>query len=405
MADLFDNIIDWLMQEALDENPLTSIVETFGRRLVEGGVPVARISIGRSILHPTIGLLDVQWEQETGQVSTQTVPRQVVRNSLELFDSPFGELSRGKMDRLFADLRDPDEIARFPLFEQLAARGMTYYAAYSRSFGRTHHLYERISDQFRGASIAFATKRFSGFTQADLEGLERVLPALCVCLRADIDRFVAREILETYLGKISGQQVLDGQVERGDGQMIDCAILYSDLRGSVTLSQTLDSAAYLDTVNAYFDCVATAIDEHGGEVLKFIGDGVLAIFPFDDTKRPRANMCAAALASAQEAFARADHANRARSSDGLPALQFGIGLHVGTVIYGNVGTARRLDFTATGPAVGLASRCEGMTRTLGTPLIATANFAAICPAPSTNLGQHSLRGFGAPMTLASYPLT
>ncbi|MFL4471914.1 adenylate/guanylate cyclase domain-containing protein [Tateyamaria armeniaca] len=405
MADLFDNINDWLMQEALDENPLTSIVETFGRRLVEGGVPVARISIGRSILHPTIGLLDVQWEQDTGQVNTQAVPRQIVRNSLEIFDTPFGELSKGKTDRLFADLRDPDEVARFPMFEQLAARGMTYYAAFSRSFGRTHHLYERISNEFRGASLSFTTKRFSGFSQADLDGLERVLPAFCICLRMDIERFVAGEILETYLGKISGKQVLDGQVERGDGQEIDCAILYSDLRGSVTLSQTLDSTAYLDTVNAYFDCVATAIDEHGGEVLKFIGDGVLAIFPFDEANRPRANMCAAALSSAQEAFARAEHANRGRSGDGLPALHFGVGLHVGTVIYGNVGTARRLDFTATGPAVGLASRCEGMTRELDTPLVATGAFAEHCPRAGADLGQHRLRGFADPIALVSYPLT
>ena len=170
------------------------------------------------------------------------------------------------------------------------------------------------------------------------------------------------------------------------------------------LSQELDTQTYLDTVNAYFDCVATAITEHGGEVLKFSGDGVLAIFPFEDIKRPRPNMCAAALASAQEAFARAEHANKTRSNNGLPPIQFGVGLHVGTVIYGNVGTTRRLDFTATGPAVGLASRCEAMTRMLDTPLLATGEFADLCPTKGTQKGKHRLRGFNDPVDLVAYPL-
>ncbi|MEL6808520.1 MAG: adenylate/guanylate cyclase domain-containing protein [Pseudomonadota bacterium] len=170
------------------------------------------------------------------------------------------------------------------------------------------------------------------------------------------------------------------------------------------LYQELDTQTYLDTVNAYFDRVATAITEHGGAVLKFVGDGVLAIFPFEDVKRPRSNMCAAALASAQEAFARADHANKARLTDKLPLIRFGVGLHVGTVIYGNVGTARRLDFTATGPAVGLASRCEEMTRTLDIPLLATGAFADLCPTKGTEQGAHSLRGFKDPVKLVSYTL-
>ena len=403
MADLFDTINTWLLQQALGDDDIQHTLEGLATRLVEGGVPVARISTGRSILHPTIGLLDLQWDRETGHVSTQIVPRSVVRNGLDL-NTPFAELSKGKKTRLHAKLTDPEQVKQFPMFEQLAARGMTEYVAFARSFGRTHDLYAHISDTFRGASTSFTTKRFSGFSQSDLEGLERILPAYCVCLRTDIERFVAGEILETYLGSISGKQVLNGQVERGDGQQIECAILYSDLRGSVDLSQSLDTLAYLDTVNAYFECVATAIDEHGGEVLKFIGDGVLAIFPFDDEKRPRANMCAAALNSAQEAFARADHTNQTRSNDGLPLIQFGVGLHMGTVIYGNVGTARRLDFTATGPAVGLASRCEGMTRTLDTPLLATDAFADLCPIKGTDEGPHTLRGFSDPVDLVSYPL-
>ncbi|MGJ8617500.1 MAG: adenylate/guanylate cyclase domain-containing protein [Sulfitobacter sp.] len=220
----------------------------------------------------------------------------------------------------------------------------------------------------------------------------------------DNDQFLTSAILETYLGRISGQQVLEGHIERGDGQQIDCAIFYSDLRGSVALSQHLDTQQYLDAVNAFFDCTANAVTKHGGEVLKFIGDGVLAIFPTNDASCSRANICAAALASAREAFARADHTNRKRQSDGLPALQFGIALHVGSVIYGNVGTTKRLDFTATGPAVGMAARVEQLTRSVDASLLATADFAAHVSEEGIALPPQTLRGFPDDVSLVSYPV-
>lgn len=144
--------------------------------------------------------------------------------------------------------------------------------------------------------------------------------------------------------------------------------------------------------------------EHGGEVLKFIGDGVLAIFPIDNTTRPRANMCAAALSSAQEAFARAAHENTTRATKNLPPLEFGIALHVGEVLYGNVGTESRLDFTATGPAVGLAARVEAHTRAANTPLLATAEFADACPTTAQPLEPVHLPGFTEPVALASYQI-
>lgn len=403
MADLFDNIIAWLHDQALSDNDVEATLREFCTRLVDGGLPLARVSVGRTILHPVIGLADMNWDRETGKIETSTIPRAVIRQMHDV-KAPFATMSRGEATRITADLTDPDEVARYPIFAELAARGITAYFASGRVYGVGQDLFTNLADKFRGGSVSFATKRFSGFSQADLDGLERLITPLCICLRIADDRFVATAILETYLGRISGKQVLNGQIERGDGQQIECAILYSDLRGSVELSQSLDTQTYLDTVNAYFECTATAVVEHGGEVLKFIGDGVLAIFPFDDAKRPRANMCAAALASAQEAFARADHANKRRVADTLPPLRFGVGLHVGTVIYGNVGTVRRLDFTATGPAVGLASRCEGITRTLDMPLLATGAFAASCATPATPMGQHRLRGFATPVDLVTYPL-
>lgn len=403
MADLFDTISAWLLDQALSYDGIEQTLHVMCNRLVDGGVPLARVSVGRTILHPVIGLKDMNWDRETDQIKTSALSRSVIRTMHDV-NAPFATMSRGESADVIADLTDPEQVARFPIFAELAANGITGYYANSRLYGTRQNIFGSIAENFRGGSVSFATKRFSGFSKSDLEGFERLITPLCICLRIADDKFVATEILGTYMGRNTGKKVLEGQVERGDGQQIDCAILYSDLRGSVALSQSLDTQTYLDTVNAYFDCAATAIDEHGGEVLKFIGDGVLAIFPFDEATRPRANMCAAALSSAQEAFARANHANVTRLTKGLPPLHFGVGLHVGTVIYGNVGTERRLDFTATGPAVGLASRCEGMTRVLDTPLLATDAFARHCPHPGTDLGPHSLRGFNDPIGLVSYPV-
>ena len=403
MADLFDNITDWLLNQALGDDDISLTLSGLAMRMKDGGIPIARICLGRSMLHPVIGLIDMQWSSDTGQVQLQTIPRtSLTPETLE--GSPFGDITLGRADRIVANLKDPDDIKRYEIFQQLASDGITGYVAFVRRFGREQAIFADDVMKFRGANVSFATRSFSGFSQSDIDGLERLVSALCVCTRVDIDRFLLKEMLETYLGRISGQQVLDGQVGRGEGQQIDCAIFYSDLCGSVALSQQLDTRTYLDTVNAYFDCTVNAISDHGGEVLKLIGDGVLAIFPFDDKIRPRENMCAAALASAREAFARASHVNKSRALDKLPDIEFGVALHVGKVIYGNVGTEKRLDFTATGPAVGLAARIEALTREFNVPLLATKDFSNYCPEESIAMPAQLIKDFADPVELVRYEI-
>ena len=400
MADLFDNLNEWLLSQALSDDDISVTMGGLAQRLQDGGLPIARISMGRTVLHPVIALIDMQWHSDTGRVQMQTVPRKALTPDF-LDGTPFGELSTKKTDHVFADLRNPDEVRRYKIFQEFADEGLTGYAAFSRRFGRDYG-FKNYADGLFGASVSFATKRFSGFTEADVAGLERLVSALCVCTRVDNDRFLAKEILEAYLGRISGDLVLGGQVSRGDGREIECALFYSDLRGSLVLSQQLDTQTYLDTVNAYFECTVNAVHDHGGEVLKLIGDGILAIFPFEDKVRPRANMCAAALASGREAFARAAYLNEARQKDDLPEIEFGIALNVGNVIYGNVGTEKRLDFTATGPAVGLAARVEALTRKLGKPLLATKSFAQLCGDVSVEISEQEIRDFDEPVQLVHY---
>lgn len=404
MTNIFDTTIDWLLGQALSDDDLSVTIQGLADRLVDGGVSLARISIGRSILHPVIGLLDMQWNSDTGQVTSQSVSRAFVRSELDTAN-PFADLSKGEISFIHTDLRDPAEVARYKIFEEFAAKGITGYAAFARSFGYKQTLYSKVSKDFRGASVSFATRRFSGFSSSELAGLQRLIPALCVCARADTDRFTTNEVLETYLGRISGKRVLTGQIDRRDVQQIECALFYSDMRESLALSQKLNAQEYLDTVNAYFGCTANAVIDHGGEVLKFVGDGILAIFPIEEGRRPRTSMCTAALAAAREAFARADHTNTQRAKDDLPPVTFGIALHVGEVIYGNVGIEKRLDFTATGPAVGLATRIEGLTRTLASPILASEGFAAQVSETGTPHPPQSIRSFDQPVSLIGYPVT
>jgi class 3 adenylate cyclase len=403
MADLFDGIIDWLTSRALGNEELAETIALLGTRLIDGGVPVCRLNIGRTILHPLIGMSNVTWEQDTGQVRIFSIARNKVNDALKVH-APFQDLMIKKYDVIVAQLTNPDDVARYPIFQELADEGITGYAAFARNFGIKQTVLSDLGVDFRGAGVSFCTKRFNGFSQSDLDGLARLITPLCICVRIANDRFLTRELLETYLGRISGTKVLHGHSARGDGQAIECALFFSDMRNSLGLSQSMELDAYLATVNRYFECTAGAVLDHGGEVLKFIGDGVLAIFPIEDGTRPRANMCAAALSAAREAFARAEHINAGREKDRLPPFGFGIALHVGSVIYGNVGTEKRLDFTATGPAVGMVTCCEALTREAGVALIATQEFAEHCPDKAQPVGDFEIRGFPGTMSLASYPL-
>ncbi|MEM7319549.1 MAG: adenylate/guanylate cyclase domain-containing protein, partial [Pseudomonadota bacterium] len=257
----------------------------------------------------------------------------------------------------------------------------------------------RGTDFFPGASVSYSTKRKSGFTALEFEGFRRMAVPLMATARIVTERFFTSELLEAYLGRRSGQSVLNGQIGRGEVRRINCALLYSDMWGSTALSQQMSPEAFLATLNRYFDCVAGAVLDHGGEVLKFIGDGLLAIFPFEDTRQSREDICATALLVAREAF---DHSARIPDAD---KVKFGIALHAGEVIYGNVGTEKRLDFTVTGSAVAKVSRVEGLTRKLDAQLLATDTFARYLSEPAQHLGGFDLRGFDKNVEVVSYDIS
>lgn len=402
MGVFLNGVRNWLLERALRNDPLEETVAQLGRRLIDGGLPVARISIGRVMLHPALGVATLEWEVGQDRAQWDITPSDAL-DGAAMRNTPFGRLRVDRGEHYYADLTDPAQVAEFPLFGRLADRSMTGYAAYGRLVDDENKVLPQLPELSEGCGASFSTSRFGGFSETERETLGELALALFVCVRIATEQTLVSRLMETYLGRLSGQKVLTGQSTRGDGQSIDCALFFSDLRGSLRLSSEQPPEAFLDTVNRYFDCVAGPVLAHGGEVLKFIGDGVLAIFPFDDAARPRENMCRAALSAAREAFQRADHLNARRAESGAPEIGFGIALHVGSVIYGNVGVTQRLDFTATGPAVGIASRCEAMTRELDHALIATEAFADACPEAAQPLGKVQLRGLDRDIGLFSYP--
>lgn len=403
MTEFIEATTEWLLDRAFNGADLTAIAAEFGQRLNDGGCPVARMSIGRIMLHPALGVATLEWDLERGQAVWDITPRSRL-NPDSVRGTPFGELFMAGHDYSYADLARPEEVARFPLFAKLAEQGMTAYAVFGRSVENPKQVLPEIELLQEGTAASFATRRMGGFTPGDLDLLKRLALPLFVCVRIATERTLVSSLMETYLGRLSGTHVLTGQTTRGDGRSIDCALFYSDMRGSVELSGKLGTSDFLDCVNQYFDCTAQAVMTHGGEVLKFIGDGVLAIFPFQEKAGPEQNMYRAAVSAAREAFARARQTNEMRRQNGSPEFSFGIALHVGNVIYGNVGIEKRLDFTATGAAVGQVARCENLTRTLNEPLLATSDFVTHFPDRSRSVGSHSLRGFAEPVELFAYDL-
>ena len=239
------------------------------------------------------------------------------------------------------------------------------------------------------------------FTQVEAGRLHDAARFAAAPLAALSARATLTAVLEAYLGRRSAARVLSGPLRRDVGETIRAALLYADLRSFTALSEAEPPAAVIAALGAWFDCIAGAVHAFGGEVLKFIGDGMLAIFPVTGDK-PR-DACNAALRAVSSAQAGMAHLDVIRREQGLPSLAFGAALHLGEILWGNVGAADRLDFTAIGPAVNLVSRLEGLCRPLGRTVLISGAVAAEATATLVPLGTHALRGIAAPCAVYTVP--
>jgi len=375
----------------LGEGPhIDSEVELFDElcwRLLGDGVPLWRATLHMGTLHPLIRGVGARWLRELkiieefrilhGNEATREYLQSPIRATIER-GTPFRR-------RL---VRDTPE---YPLLSKLRKAGATDYFAVA--LNRTFRLFPVVS---------WATDRPSGFSDADIAALEDINPALAAIVETRAVRRISANLLDTYLGRQAGRRILAGQIRRAEGERLRAVIMMTDLRGFTALSDRLPGDEVIELLDDYFDAIATPIENRKGEILKFIGDGMLAIFPAEDDD-DFSQSSVHALEAATEGLARLDAVNQTRRRVGRTELRIGIGLHLGEVIYGNVGSASRLDFTVIGPAVNLASRIEDLTKRLGRPMLFSSAFARICPRPLVSLGLQPVRGLSEPEEVFGLP--
>jgi adenylate cyclase len=238
--------------------------------------------------------------------------------------------------------------------------------------------------------LTVATRRPGGFSEEEMELLEAVTPGVAVNLEVQALRFTTRTLLDTYIGRQAGARVMEGAIRRGMGETIRAVIWLCDLRGFTSLSEQLPRDTLIELLNDYFGRMCAALDAGGGEVLKFVGDALLGIFPIHD--EDPAAVCGRALAAAENARKALAGYNADRNGTGAPPIEYGVALHIGDVMYGNIGGENRLDFTVIGPAVNLAARIEGLCRDLGRPVLLSDDFVAASGLPADHLGTFPLKG-------------
>ncbi len=384
-------LVNWLWQEGWSLATLPELTGGLGRAMNRAGIPVFRFRTTLRTMHPQLAGLSHTWRRDTDEVEEFWPPLTVMKQDMFL-KSPYALIFEGA-GAVRRRLDIPEAAFDFPILEELGAMGATDYVAMPLVF-----------DDGRINAMTLACDRPGGFRTGELEMVAETQPILARLLQVHALRRTARTVLDTYLGKLTGERVWRGLIHRGDGEDIYAVIWLSDLRSSTTLADTLPRPVFLDLLNDYFECTAGAVLDQGGEVLKFIGDAVLAIFPIGAASgeycpRRQAAACAAALRAAGEAVNRLERLNAARAQARQPQLRFGIALHIGDVMWGNVGAPERLDFTVIGPACNEAARLEAMCKVLDRPVILSAELAAALPGPLVSLGFHALRGVRRPHEL------
>ena len=376
------SVVHWLAEGAVSGANSDDVLAELCQRMVECGIPLWRVAVFVTTLHPDIMGRRFLWQADSGVTTSNALF--AVMETEDYRKSPFTTVYATR-EPLRRRLADPDCPLDFAILKDLRAEGATDYAAFPLLFtdGTVH-------------AATWTTRAPGGFTAQQFSELELVIAPLARVAEIRALRRTAGNLIDTYVGHQTGERILSGKIRRGYVEAIRAAIWLSDMRGFTTLSEQLPPQALIDRLNLYFECQVPAILTHGGEVLKFMGDGLLAIFPIANDGDTAA-VCRRALSCAQEFRARI--AALPQSTENEDAIRFGLALHVGEVMYGNIGGGNRLDFTCIGPAVNLAARLEKVAAKLGEAIVASADFAGHFPDEFRRLGEHAVAGFAAPQTV------
>jgi adenylate cyclase len=388
----------WIVRAAVAGEGETEILAGICDRLNAAGLSLVRASLACNFLDPTSDARGVRWLRQSGGVE-EAFPRDNQDWAAENWDrSPFRFLVESGERMLRRRLDATHAQDEFPLLDRFQSEGATDYVALLWRVGEGVLL-----GGGQGLVASWSTDAPAGFTEAQIELLSRILPALTLVIMFRTNLRAARALITTYLGSDAAERVLAGNIVRGRAEPIRAVVWHSDLVGFTRISDNATAATVLALLNDYAEAVVEEVEAHGGHVLKFIGDGILAIFPQDDT----ALACRRALDAAVGLRERISALNQRRTGAGLPVTDAHIALHLGELLYGNLGSARRLDFTVLGPAVNEAARIEALCGSLEQPIIVSSAFAeAAGDARSrlVSLGRYAMKGVGRAQELFTVEL-
>ncbi|BBO14811.1 MULTISPECIES: adenylate/guanylate cyclase domain-containing protein [Bradyrhizobium] len=382
-----DGVADWLTNGTRDERFIDNIFADMCIRLQQAGIPLKRSTLHVLIHHPQWLGARFMWSDGMREAEIARVDYDV-RERSEFIGSPANEMQDGASEVRENLERDPLLGRKHALYDEMREKGLTDYVAWPlyHTLGKRH-------------LITFATDRPGGFEDSHIAALKKLLPVLALVSEIRIKNRLARTLLETYVGSHAGQLILAGATRRGSGTTVRAAIMICDLRDFTKISDNWPRDDVIDLLNDYFDAMSEPIARHGGEILKFIGDGLLAIFPLQEP-----DACANLLHAVTEARQAMTALNERNNATSRAPLNYGIGVHVGDVMYGNIGSTSRLDFTVIGPAVNMASRLEALTKQLGRTVLLSRDFAELVERKFEleQVGKHEVRGFSDPIELFAY---
>jgi adenylate cyclase len=380
-------VLHWLTNDAREERFIDNIFAELCIRLQRAGIPVMRATLHILIQHPQWLGARFMWADGMTEAVIERLDFDV-RERSEFIGSPANEIHDGATEVRENLERDPALGRQHALYDEMRAKGLTDYVAWPlyHTHGKRH-------------LVTFATDRPGGFDDAHIAALLRLLPVLALVSEIRVKNRLARTLLETYVGSHAGELILAGATRRGTGTTVSAAILICDLRDFTRISDNWPRDDVIDLLNGYFDAMSEPIAQHGGEILKFIGDGLLAIFPLSEP-----GACANLLHAVSEARQAMVALNQKNGETGRAPLNYGIGVHVGDVMYGNIGSSTRLDFTVIGPAVNMASRLETLTKQLGRTVLLSRAFADFIKNDFEleSVGEHPVRGFNDPIEMFAF---
>ncbi|MFK7942635.1 MAG: adenylate/guanylate cyclase domain-containing protein [Paracoccaceae bacterium] len=395
-SSLIAAVEDWLLGKALGDPDIQPLFEKLCDRLRATGIPLDRASLSWPTLHPLFKSEQVFWRHGEGSELNQYMHTDGPTD--EWLSSPLYYAHKYALSQLRRRLTGPDALLDFTVLQEFRDSGFTDYVITTTAFGIAD--VETFAGKATGMIASWMTKREAGFSDNDLDALRRIQRVFAIACRASVQRRVTDNIATAYLGLTAGHQVLRGEIRRGDGKHLPAVVWFSDLRGSTRLSDTMDPDSYLALLNTYFECTAQPVIDHGGEILNFIGDGVLAIFPVEDA-------CPMdAVAQAENAVHAALMARKDMEKRGTPGgapLQFGIGLDIGDVKFGNIGVPARLAFSAIGKVVNTVQRIEAATKLLETPVLASGSFAEAAKGEWVTAGDFEISDFDRRLEVFTLP--